>query len=270
MRWDTRDALKYWVQICGPSAISPYLHTFLLNEVAIRQAREAGRWQKEFARLFSHILRLGLPMGQLHLSSHREDVFRARNAEEALLVTMNACARATRTISPVQHPAPTAFGAWFRRVQGQRTGPESSLAARCLSYMNLAGVCLDIADLYGADLDSSDLSKAHATLACLCQASLRNANLQQASFGRADLSGAQLQGANLKGANLRWADLQEALLESANLEGASVRGAALNAAVPPHARRLLSARGKEEAKEFRRLIRGSGPTDETPKEGHPS
>jgi hypothetical protein len=34
--WDERDALKHWVQICGPSAISPYLHAFLLDEMKLR------------------------------------------------------------------------------------------------------------------------------------------------------------------------------------------------------------------------------------------
>ncbi|MBF0537172.1 MAG: hypothetical protein HQL03_02855 [Nitrospirae bacterium] len=28
--WDEREALKHWCQICGPSAISPYIHKFLL------------------------------------------------------------------------------------------------------------------------------------------------------------------------------------------------------------------------------------------------
>jgi pentapeptide repeat protein len=195
--WDEKDALRYWVQVCGPSPVSPYLHSFLLNEVAIREGDEVGRWQHQLTGLFSHVLRHGLPMEQLQLGTFRESMFRARNAEEALLVVLNACARRTGKVSPVEHVDPTAFGAWFKRIQGQRTGSESSLAARCLSFMNLAGAYLDIADLYGANLESSDLSGVAAHIACLERANLRNANLSGARCWEANLSNAFLGHANL-------------------------------------------------------------------------
>jgi hypothetical protein len=43
--WDERDALKHWVQICGPSAISRYLYGFLLNEMKLRPIAQTGEWQ---------------------------------------------------------------------------------------------------------------------------------------------------------------------------------------------------------------------------------
>src|SRR5208283_5981347 len=43
--WDERDALKHWITICGPSAISPYLHYFLLNEITLRNIAVISNWQ---------------------------------------------------------------------------------------------------------------------------------------------------------------------------------------------------------------------------------
>jgi uncharacterized protein YjbI with pentapeptide repeats len=121
-----------------------------------------------------------MPMELLQIASFREMLFQSRNAEEALLVILNACARTTRKVSDIEHFDPTAFGAWFKRIQGQRSGAESVLAADCLSFLNLSWAKLVTADLYGANLAGADLS-------------------------RADLEGANLAGANLEGANLEGA-----------------------------------------------------------------
>ena len=77
-------------------------------------------------------------MEQLQIASFRKMLFQSRNAEEALLVVLNACARVTDKVSKIEHPDPTAFGAWFKRIQGQRSGAESVLAADCLSFLNLS------------------------------------------------------------------------------------------------------------------------------------
>jgi hypothetical protein len=50
--WDEKDALKHWAQICGPSAITPYLHDFLLNEIKLRTNEELVQWQKRLVSLF--------------------------------------------------------------------------------------------------------------------------------------------------------------------------------------------------------------------------
>ena len=131
--WDERDALKHWAQVCGPSPLSRYLHVFLLNEMKLRPSSKLVLWQGRFAKLFSYMLRHGMPMEQLQLGSFREALFQSRNAEEALLVALNACARVTEQVSAIEHPDRTVFGAWFKRMQGQqRAGGESVLAAKCL------------------------------------------------------------------------------------------------------------------------------------------
>jgi uncharacterized protein YjbI with pentapeptide repeats len=250
--WDERDALKHWAQICGPSAISRYLHTFLLTEIKLRDAAEMARWQHRLSELFSYLLRHGMPMEQLQIRPFRDALFQTRNAEEALLVALNACARVTGRVSAIRYSTPTAVGAWFRRIQGQRTSPESSLAAACLSLLNLAGSGLDICDFYNTDLHASDLRDVQANHACLVQsdltdadlrgarlyaAQLRSANLQRATLQGAELGSADLGGADLGGADLRGANIREAKFQYANLERALLEGTSL------HRSDLRTARG---------------------------
>ena len=234
--WDERDALKHWASICGPSAMSQYLHTFLLNEITLRPVPDVERLQRCFANLFSCSLAHGMPMEQLQLASFREQLFQSRNAEEALLVTLNACALVTKQISVISLPEPTAFGAWFKRIQGQRTGAESSLAARCLSYLDLSGALLDIGDFYAANLERSDLRKVDAHYACFSRANLTGANLSGARFVGAQCDGARFAGANLRGASFATARLEFAHLEGADLEGASLEGTDLGHATLTEAR----------------------------------
>jgi Uncharacterized low-complexity proteins len=221
--WDERDALKYWAQICGPSAVSRYLHVFLLNEIKLRPLHDLTEWQVGISKLFNYMLQNGMPMEQLQIASFKKTLFQSRNSEEALLVALNACARITMQVIQIEHPDPAAFGAWFRRVQGQRTGPESALAARCLSFLHLDHTYLDIGDFYGADLRSANLRNVKANYACFSQANLENADLRFAV-----LSGSMIEGANLKGANLEGSRLIGAKLAGANLEGANLSNAILS------------------------------------------
>ncbi len=220
--WDEKSALKHWVQVCGPSAMSQYLHTFLLNEIELRDAGIQAKWQTHLAKLFSYMLRHGMPM-ELQPLSFREAMFQSRNAEESLLVALNACARNTKQLSPIEWPTPTTFGEWFKRIQGQRTGGESALAADGLSYLDLSSSILFNGDFYGSNLSSSRISS--GTFACFVTASLQNANLQGAFLINANLEGANLEGADLKVAYLDRAHLERAHLERANLEGANLTGA---------------------------------------------
>lgn len=225
--WDERDALKHWAQICGPSAMSRYLHSFLLNEMRLRLSADANQWQERLAKLFSYMLRHHMPIEQLQLPTFGEALFESRNAEEALLVMLNACAVITGKVSKIEQHDPTAFGTWFRRIQGQRIGPGSVLAAECLSFLNLENAFLDISDCYGANFEHSNLRGLQARLCCLGQANLRGTDLQGAALYGADLEEANLEGANLKGAKLR----------GARMKGAELEGAELDARVQAHVRR---------------------------------
>ena len=253
--WDERDALKHWAQICGPSAITPYLHDFLLNEMKLRSTEELSQWQNRLVNLFSYVLRNGMPMEQVGIVPFKMAMFHSRNSEEALLVALNSCACITKQVSPIEHVDKTAFGSWFRRIQGQRVGAESVLSARCLSFFDLSEMYLYNTDFSFADLSYSNLKDVHASLACfygsnlesvnldganltsaflddvcLDRANLRNTSLSSAILKRANLEGANLEGANLRKANLESANLRKADLEGANLEGANLEGANLKGA----------------------------------------
>jgi len=228
--WDERDALKHWAQICGPSAITRYLHAFLLNEIKLRPGSELTAWQGRLSKLFSYVLRHGMPMEQLAIAPFREAMFQSRNAEEALLVGLNACAQTAGKISVIEHPEPTAFSTWFKRIQGQRTGYESSIAASCMSYLNLSGVTLHLADFYNANLQAGDFHQLQAQVANFGHSDLRSVDLQAASLWEAYLERANLEGANLQGANLERANLESANLQRANLEGADLERANLQEA----------------------------------------
>jgi len=61
------------------------------------------------------------------------------------------------------------------KVQGQRAGGESALAAACLSYLDLKESLLFMADFYGANLERSRLGSAH-------YANVMDANLRHTEF----------------------------------------------------------------------------------------
>src|SRR6185503_12369442 len=117
--WDERDALKHWAQICGPSPMSEYLHTFLLNVVRLRSHSELEGWQEQLTRLFNFVLRHAMPMEQLQIATFREAMFQSQNAEEALLVALNVCAQTISRRSVIQQPEPTTFARWLMHIKWQ-------------------------------------------------------------------------------------------------------------------------------------------------------
>src|SRR3990167_190769 len=153
--------------------MSRYLRSFLLNEMRLRLSADVIQWQERLAKLFSYVLRHHMPIEQLQLPTFGQALFESRNAEEALLVMLNACAVITGIVSKIEQPDPTAFGAWFRRIQGQRIGPEPVLAAECLSFLNLEDAVLHISDCYWANFERSNLRGLQAKLCCLGRANLR-------------------------------------------------------------------------------------------------
>ena len=229
--WDERESLKHWAQICGPSAITPYLHTFLLKELKLHKSSYIAEWQDCFTKLFSNVLRSGMPIELLQLKSFSISLFQSRNSEEALMVCLNACARLSGKISMIEHPNSTAFGGWFKRIQGQRSSAETTLVARVLSLLNLRDTVLHMSDFYLANLERSDLSGLAGAYMNLIVTNLVNANLARATLANSYMHGVQLQGANLENADLESAHLENANLEGANLEDADLQGANLEGAI---------------------------------------
>lgn len=121
--------------------------------------------------------------------------WQARNAEEALLVVLNACGRVTKTLSRIeasfsktQRSFSDDFGYWISRLCEQREF-WYEIPLQCLSFLNLPGCNLRFKDLLLADLEGTNLEKA-----ILWETNLRMANLKGAN-----LEGTLLEGANLEG-----------------------------------------------------------------------
>lgn len=159
-------------------------------------------------------------MEQIQSLTFKEAGFQARNAEEALLVALNACARETKEVSSYNCPDTQTFGAWFKRIQGQRDGAESVLAADCLSYLDLSDSYLHMGDFYGANFNSSKLRRVLANFANFYHANLRDADLESAFLGHSSFERAFLEGANLKDARCEHAIFKNAFLKNANFEKA--------------------------------------------------
>jgi len=223
--WNEDKALEEWAMLCGMTAMDGYVFEFICNEMQLQKSH-VSEWQKTLSSLISCMLREGMPMHilwkgmlkhGLQLPTYKDTCRQARNAEEALLAALNACARVTQQLSNVEWESETAFGEWVSRLQPQRSGGENTLAFDCFSYLNLSGCYLDLHDFYAANLQRANLEGADLQLA----------NLQLANLQRANLVGANLERANLVGAYLVEANLREADLVKANLRGANLRGAKL-------------------------------------------
>ena len=230
--WDEREALRYWAILCGSSPMDGYLFGFLKDEIRLREKERLVYWQSMLCELIEFMLRHGMPMELLDTCpKYQEKCRQARNAEEALLVVLNACARVTRTISKIDWPSPDAAGNWIHRLRGQRRNKKNGLALTCLSRLDLSSCILYIQDLYGANLVGADLRGAILRGAILVGANLQRAILVGANLERADLVEVNLEGANLQGAKLLRASLQRANLQRAilneetNFEGANLTGA---------------------------------------------
>ena len=220
--WTEQECLRRWAVLCGAEAMDYYLFDWLLGEIQLRTGEQVAKWQQLFCNLISYMLRQGMPMEQLDGLTFLQMSQQSRNAEEALLVVLNACAIVTKKISKIEWEKRERFGEWLSKLQGQRIDDNNTLAFDCLSYLNLASCILICKDLGRANLEGANLQGAD-----LQGASLQEANLQGASLQEANLQGANLQGASLQGAILLGAILQEVNLQEVNLQEAKLRKADL-------------------------------------------
>jgi len=238
--WDEREALKRWAILCGASPMDEYLFNFVADEMRLQKSSDVSNWQQTLCHLIGFMLRHGMPMERLNpRPDFQEENRQARNAEEALLAVLNACARVTKTVSKIKWYTPEAFGTWISRLQGQRIDADV-FCLNCLSFLDLQGCTLILKDFYQANLEGAILRGAYLEGANLERANLEGANLEEANLEGAILRGAILEGANLVRANLERANLERAnlgganlggaILEGANLEGANLEGAYLEGA----------------------------------------
>ncbi|NES99197.1 MAG: pentapeptide repeat-containing protein [Sphaerospermopsis sp. SIO1G1] len=235
--WDEKQALENWAKICGLTAMDKYIFDFIINEIRLQQDKnnvDVGAWQQTMCDLISYMLKYGMPMERLSISTFQEANRQARNAEEALLAVLNACARVTKKLSKIKWPSLDSkgensqdnkypdFGNWISRLRGQRVNYDDIFCLNCLSFLDLQDCILNFQDFYKANLDKANLRKANLIGTNLNEASLSSANLTGADIldailVMADFSGACLNDANLTGASLIGADLTGTILEGKDL-----------------------------------------------------
>ncbi|MGC4013417.1 MAG: pentapeptide repeat-containing protein [Luteolibacter sp.] len=260
--WDERACLEKWGRLCGPAPMTGRQAGFLRNEMHADTAAPEV-WQPMLVGLVNSVLRHDMPMEKLALPDYRTMLKQSRNAEGALLVALNACARVTEKISVIAWSERNGAATWIRHIQGFETGMETALIDSCLSYTSFKKQLMQLIDLSNGDFSHSDLSEAflegaHFTesqffnadftssvapeislsmanlrFCNLSESSLIDADLSHADMTFADLSGAMLdradmRGANLSGAKLTGADLSNAILVDANLREADLRNADLS------------------------------------------
>ena len=226
--WDEKQALTHWITICGMSAIDEYLFNFICQEISLQDKEIVKQWQQNLCHLIGYMLRQGMPMEKIvPRPSYQEECRQSRNAEEALLVVLNSCARYTEDISQIQWQSEYSFAKWLSRLQNQIEDESQIIVNQCLSWLNLKEVNLECASLKEANLEGANLEGANLLKANLLKANLQEASLAGVNLQEASLAGAILLKTNLIKANLRRANLQTACISGSNLEGANLEGANL-------------------------------------------
>ncbi|MEO1210435.1 MAG: pentapeptide repeat-containing protein [Cyanobacteria bacterium J06638_20] len=239
--WDERECLKRWVLLCGQAKLGQYILRFFNNEVRLQPIEQVHTWQQTLCGLINVLLRQQMPMEDLHpRPSYREERRQARNAEEALLAALAACAVMTEKCSSIDWPSTTSAREWLMHLQGehiQNTNPIDfayfsymELSQQNLSGLDLTNVNLDGARLQEARLQEARLNRVSLEGACLEGAWLDGARLREANLNRAILDRARLEDADLNGASLEEANLDGAWLVQADLSGANLNRASLNGA----------------------------------------
>lgn len=145
--WNEISALTYWVKLCGLNAIDEYLLNFIRSEIILYPKEVVAEWQKSLSRLFSHILKYGMPMEKLadDRPNFKEEIRQARNSEETLLIILNACALVTKQISNVKFPNEYSLAEWLRWIN-------KPVSKHFLSYLYLKAEDLERAYNYKAVL----------------------------------------------------------------------------------------------------------------------
>jgi uncharacterized protein YjbI with pentapeptide repeats len=185
--WGEREALVHWAQTTSANPLTDYLVSFLINELALKEAPHVRKMQLCFARLFSYVLKNDMPMEKLIPTTFQQQMLLARNCEEALLVSMGQCARITEEISPIEHPNESAFSNWYNRVHGQNPALDVTLTCKNLRLLNLSEIDLAFVNLTSADISYSSFCQTVFHYTLLTYVDITGANFDKASFQGANM-----------------------------------------------------------------------------------
>lgn len=253
--WSNTQCLVHWAEMCGPTALSVNIHTFLKYEIDLLPVDSALELQTCFTSLFNHLLIHGMPMEKItQVTDFQDALFQARNSEESLLAALNACALKTKKLVEIEHPEETVFGTWLRRIHKQRNGPKSGLILRCLSRLNLSHLSLDFADLYGADLSFSVLDYSRGYRICIGNSNAVGASFIGVHFESALASMSQMMGADFRDSNFSEADFSHSHLEESNFDNAIIYRTKMNGSSKEGASFIGAVRTRKEHEEHRKRL----------------
>ncbi len=226
--WNIRNALKHWVEVCGPTTMDNDLYRFVSDEIKLLTNSTIVNYQNMIRECISYLLEHGIPFEDIpNRPSFFEETRQSRNAEESLLATHYSCASIIDKVSDIKWPDSTSAGSWIAKLGNQRWGVGKKLALYCLGYLNFEGKTLHINDLYDTNLTKANLKRTGCIFTNFVRANLERANFEGADLAHANLTLAKLEEADLNGANLREAKLEEADLNGANLREAKLERADL-------------------------------------------
>ena len=203
------EALKSWFDLTCHKAVDFDLLKFLRDEIQLCAPECVKKWLQTLSFLFNRSIQDEMPVTISSDINFRRAEQQARNAEEALLVVSNACAKSTNLKLTFDWHDNLNFGNMIYRLCGQRPAGFGSVALASLSNIKARGADLNFQNLGEAELCEADLSCANLRYANLRGANLRGADLSQADLRDANLREADLYGAKLQ-ADLRGADLTDA------------------------------------------------------------
>jgi uncharacterized protein YjbI with pentapeptide repeats len=208
--WDEKECLVYWLGLSRHSPMDKYLLLFLRREISLNK-ESAIEWQETLCKLVDFVLHYGSPIERIEprIAFH-EEVRQARNAEESLLATVNACAIVTKQLSRFRIEDKLAVNSLLLRLS-ENGALKNVVLPKVLSLMDFAS-CTFTGSLVDCNLTCSNF---------------KDADLSDINLTRANLNGANLEGANLSGANLFRANLTNASASGANFSRTFLAGAKL-------------------------------------------
>lgn len=220
--YDITEGLVQWTKLVGRAQMTTYIRKFLLREIGQKSSESLSHWKERLSDLLSQAIEKQMPMEKIGILSFSDSSRQNNNSCETLVIAVNACAVVLKENIKLRFASRSSFGSFIRRISPQRTGPDSPILYDALSYFDLSGQSLDLADLYSANLSNTIWHGATMQYANFARANLREANFENARMNEIDLSNASLIGANLRGAKLPGAKMRRLDFLDATLANADI------------------------------------------------
>lgn len=206
--WDVSECLSHWIQVAGSAPIDEFLLRFLRDEVRMRN--ESGvdieEWQQTITELFNEVLRNDFPLGDLPEVSFQKKREFARNATEALIASLNACALVTGNIIKVNWPSETSARTCISELYSSRF-KSRPVIRKVLSYFDFSECWLRNVFVTDSNFHNSNFEKSDLEGADLRYSNLSDANMDDTTLRRCDMSKTDVKNTSFNNAEFRLTDM---------------------------------------------------------------